>query len=102
MLIDALKYNYKLGKQIVITCVPLYFLKDVNINIEVYDGSKRYICCIDDITCPVGDGTMTITCHVIAEYKADSLYSDTVHGLYNSTVDNLYNRNVGDIGKSLY
>ena len=98
----VLKYNYKLGKQIVITCVPLYFLKDVNINIEVYDGNKRYICCIDDITCPVGDGTMTITCHVIAEYEANSLYSDTVHGLYNSTVDNLYNRNVGDIGKSLY
>lgn len=98
----VLKYNYKLGKQIVITCVPLYFLNNVNVNIEVYDENKRYICCVDDITCPVGDGTMTITCHVIAEYDVDNLYADTVHGLYNSTVDNLYNRNVGDIGKSLY
>ena len=98
----VLKYNYKLGKQIVITCVPLYFLNDVNVNIEVYDENKRYICCIDDITCPIGDGTMTITCHVIAEYEANSLYADTVHALYNSTVDNLYNRKVGDIGKSLY
>lgn len=98
-----MKENYKLGKQIIITCVPLFFLRDVNINIEVYDNNMRYICCVDEINCPVGLGTMTITSHVIAEYPADkSLYGDTVNGIYNATINELYGRKVGDIGKILY
>lgn len=97
-----LENTYKLGKKIVITCLPIYFMNDVNFNISVINNKTEYICCVDEIVMPLGVGSMTITCHVIAENDINCLYESKMKDLYKTTTEEMYKMPVTKTGKTLY
>ena len=54
----------RLSNSFSIECSPIYLLNDVNKLIKIIHDGVEYICIIDEISMPIGLGSMNITAHI--------------------------------------
>ena len=54
----------RLSNSFSIECSPIYLLNDVNKLIKIIHDGIEYICIIDEISMPIGLGSMNITAHI--------------------------------------